>query len=49
MEFLVDFWTFMKARKKYWIIPIVIAMTLAGGLIVLSQSSSMVSTLYVLF
>ena len=37
MSFLKEFWEFLKARKKYWLLPIIIVLVLFGGLIILSQ------------
>ncbi len=40
MEFLKEFWEFLKVRKKYWLLPIIIVLVLFGGLIILSQESA---------
>tara|TARA_B100001964_G_scaffold165275_1_gene181502 strand:+ start:538 stop:678 length:141 start_codon:yes stop_codon:yes gene_type:complete len=37
MELLKEFWEFLKVRKKYWLLPIIIVFVLFGGLIILSQ------------
>ena len=39
MSFIKEFWEFLKVRKKYWLLPIIIAILLFGGLIILSQGS----------
>ena len=49
MEFLKEFWEFLKARKKYWLIPIVIVLVLFGGLIILSQGSAIAPFIYTIF
>ena len=49
MPFLVEFWSFLRARKKYWLLPILIVMLLFGGLIVLSQGSAVAPFIYTLF
>ena len=49
MEFLKEFWEFLKVRKKYWLIPIIIVLVLFGGLIVLSQGSAIAPFIYTLF
>jgi hypothetical protein len=49
MSFLIELWEFLKVRKKYWMIPILIVMTLLGGLIVLSQGSAVAPFIYTLF
>ena len=42
MSFLKEFWEFLKVRKKYWLIPIIIVLVVFGGLIILSQGSAMI-------
>lgn len=49
IDVLCDLWAFMRARKKYWLAPIVIVMLLLGGLIVLSQGSAVAPFVYTLF
>ena len=49
MEFLRELWMFMKARKRFWLLPIIIVLTLLGGLIVLSQGSAIAPFIYTLF
>ena len=49
MEFIVELWSFLKVRKKYWLIPIMIMMSLFGGLIVLSQGSAIAPFIYTIF
>ncbi len=49
MGFLVEFWAFLKARKKYWLFPVLLVMALFGGLIVLSQGSAVAPFIYTLF
>lgn len=49
MSFLGELWAFMKARKKFWMLPILVVMVLLGGLIVLSQGSALAPFLYTLF
>lgn len=49
MSFIKDLWAFMRARKKYWLIPIMIMMALLGALIVLAQGSAVAPFIYTLF
>ena len=49
MDFLKEFWEFLKIRKKYWLLPIVIVLTLFGILIVLSQGSVVAPFIYTIF
>lgn len=49
MSFLGELWAFMRVRKKFWMLPIVVAMVLLGGLIVLAQGSAVAPFVYTLF
>ena len=49
MSFLKEFWQFLRARKKYWLLPIFIVLILLGGLIVMSQGSALAPFIYTLF
>ena len=49
IDLLKDLWGFMKARKKFWLAPIIIVMLLLGSLIVLSQGSAVAPFIYTLF
>ena len=49
MDFLEEFWEFLKVRKKYWMLPILLVLVLFGGLIVLSQGSAVAPFIYTIF
>tara|TARA_Y100000992_G_scaffold103193_1_gene67163 strand:- start:161 stop:310 length:150 start_codon:yes stop_codon:yes gene_type:complete len=49
MEFIKEFWEFLKVRKKYWLMPIIVVLVIFGGLIVLSQGSAVAPFIYTLF
>tara|TARA_B100000700_G_C14646727_1_gene670030 strand:+ start:122 stop:271 length:150 start_codon:yes stop_codon:yes gene_type:complete len=49
MSFLKEFFEFLKVRKKYWLIPILIVLALFGALIVLSQGSAIAPFIYTIF
>lgn len=49
MSFLIELWQFMKERKKFWLLPIIIVMLLFGGLIILTQGSAVAPFIYTLF
>ena len=49
MSFLIELWMFLKVRKKFWLLPIIVMMALFGGLIVLSQGSAVAPFIYALF
>ena len=48
-EFLRDLWQFMRVRKKYWLLPIIIILLLLGFLIVFTQGSAVAPFIYTLF
>jgi hypothetical protein len=49
MSFLAELWQFMRVRKKYWLLPVVLMMALFGGLIVLTQGSAVAPFIYTIF
>lgn len=49
MDFLKEFYRFLRVRKKYWLVPILAAMVLLGALIVLSKGSVVAPFIYTLF
>jgi hypothetical protein len=49
ISFVQEFWAFLRTRKKYWLLPVIITMAIFGGLIVLSQGSAVAPFIYTLF
>mgnify|MGYP001483846719 FL=1 len=49
MGFMGELWQFLKLRKKFWMLPIIIVMVLLGGLLVLAQGSVIAPFIYTLF
>ena len=49
MDFLAELWRFMRVRKKFWLLPIVLMMVFFGGLALLSQGSAVAPFIYTLF
>tara|TARA_B100001057_G_scaffold234880_1_gene235228 strand:- start:3960 stop:4112 length:153 start_codon:yes stop_codon:yes gene_type:complete len=49
LSFLREFYSFLKERKKYWLLPIIIVLALFGALIVLSQGSVVAPFIYTIF
>jgi hypothetical protein len=45
---MLEFWQFLKARKKFWLLPILLMLALMGGMILFSQSAA-VPFVYTLF
>ena len=48
-DFVVELWAFMKQRKKFWLLPIIVILLGLGVLIVLTQSSAIAPFIYTLF
>ena len=49
MSFIKELWSFMRVRKKFWLLPIMLMMALFGALILLSQGSAVAPFIYTLF
>jgi len=49
LDLIKDLWLFMKERKKFWLVPIMIIMVLLGALLVLAQGSAIAPFIYTLF
>ena len=49
MQFFRELFQFLKARKKFWLLPIIIVMLLVGGLLILAQGSAVAPFIYTLF
>jgi len=49
MWFLKEFWYFIKVRKKYWLLPILVVLLIFGALIILSQGSAVAPFIYTIF
>lgn len=49
MRFLAEFWAFVRVRKKYWLLPLLLVMLGIGALLVLAQSSAVAPFIYSLF
>ena len=49
MDALVDLWAFMKVRKKFWLLPIIITLLLFGALILLTSGSAIAPFIYTIF
>lgn len=49
MGLIKELWLFMRVRRKFWLLPIVIAMLVLGGLLVLAKGSAVAPFIYTLF
>ena len=49
MSFIVEFWRFLRVRKKFWLLPVVILFLLIGILIVFTEGTALSPFIYILF
>jgi hypothetical protein len=49
LDFLQELWRFMRVRKKFWLLPVLLMMVVFGGLVVLGKGSAVAPFLYTLF
>ena len=49
MSLVAEFWAFLRARKKFWLLPFIVVMLLFGSLFVLAQGSAIAPFIYTLF
>jgi hypothetical protein len=48
-DLLKDLWMFLRERKKFWLMPIILVLLLLGALIILTQGSAIAPFIYTLF
>tara|TARA_B100000427_G_C15285871_1_gene497507 strand:+ start:98 stop:247 length:150 start_codon:yes stop_codon:yes gene_type:complete len=49
MNFVGEFWRFLKIRKKYWLFPIIVFLVIFGGLFIASQGTVIAPIIYTIF
>lgn len=49
MSIFGELWRYMRARRKYWLLPVMVVMVLVGGLLVLAKGSAIAPFIYTLF
>jgi hypothetical protein len=49
MSFLAELWAFARARKKVWLLPILVILGLFGGLLILAKGSAVAPFIYTIF
>jgi len=49
MSFLLELWAYMGARKKFWLLPLMLVLLVFGGLIVLAKGSAVAPFIYTIF
>ncbi|HUA51666.1 MAG TPA: DUF5989 family protein [Candidatus Sulfotelmatobacter sp.] len=49
MGVVVELWRFMRVRKKFWLLPILVMMVAFGGLVILTKGSAIAPFIYTIF
>lgn len=49
MEFFADLWGFLRTRKKFWLLPIIITLIMLGGIIFFTSGTAIAPFIYTLF
>ncbi|HEY7338583.1 MAG TPA: DUF5989 family protein [Bryobacteraceae bacterium] len=49
MSFLADFWKFLRVRKKFWLLPLLIVVVLFGALLIMAETTALAPFIYTLF
>jgi hypothetical protein len=49
MSLAAELWAFMKERKKWWLLPVIIVMVLVGSLLIFAQGSAVAPFIYTIF
>lgn len=49
LSFLAEFWSFLKVRKKFWLLPIILVLVVLGGLLLLAKGSAIAPFIYTIF
>jgi competence protein ComGC len=49
LDFIKEFWLFMRHRKRFWLLPIIIVLLLVGSLLILAQGSVVAPFIYTIF
>ena len=49
MDFLAELWRFLRTRKKFWLLPMILVFVIMGALLVITQSSALAPFIYTLF
>jgi hypothetical protein len=49
MDFLIEFWSYLRARKKFWLLPVLLVVLLFGGLMILAKGSAIAPFIYTIF
>ena len=49
MSLIAELWAFMGARKKWWLLPVIVVMLVVGSLLIFAQGSALAPFIYTIF
>lgn len=49
MSFLAEFWSFLRVRKKFWLLPLLLVVVVFGALLIMAESTALAPFIYTLF
>ena len=49
MSFLCDLWKFLRVRKKFWLLPLLIVVVLFGAMLIMAETTALAPFIYTLF
>lgn len=49
LDFLKEFWSFLRTRKKWWLAPVIVFLLLLGAVLILASTSAFTPFIYSLF
>ena len=49
MALVAELWAFMKERKKWWLVPVIVVMLIVGTLLIFAQGSALAPFIYTIF
>lgn len=49
MDLIKELWRYMRARKKFWLLPVFVVMLLLGALLVVAKGSAVAPLIYTIF
>jgi Family of unknown function (DUF5989) len=49
MDFVAELWRFLRSRKKFWLLPMILVFAIVGALVVITQGSAVAPFIYTLF
>lgn len=48
-RFILELWAFMRERKKFWLLPMILVLLLFGWIVVMTEGSAIAPFIYTLF